>query len=69
MHATHLARCAGLSDNALNGLPTVDFGAQGATRYLQWSEEIANYPSCFLGHRQSGKRRQPAGAQPDGYGG
>ncbi len=54
--------------NALNGLPTVDFGAQGATRCLQWSEEIAGIQAVFW---SSAVRRAECllGAQPGGYGG
>ncbi len=52
--------------NALNGLPTVDFGAQGATRCLQWSEEIAGIQAVFwvIGSQEGGGSllgRSPAG--------
>jgi len=33
--------------NALNGLPAVDFGAQGSTRCLQWSAELAGVQTVF----------------------
>ena len=33
--------------NALNGLPVVDFGAQGSSRCLQWNSEIAGIQAVF----------------------
>ena len=52
--------------NALNGLPAVDFGAQGSTRCLQWSAEIAGIQTVFwvIGSQAGGGSllgRGPAG--------
>ena len=52
--------------NALNGLPAVDFGAQGSTRCLQWSAEIAGVQTVFwvVGSQAGGGNllgRGPAG--------
>lgn len=55
--------------NALNGLPAVDFGAQGSTRCLQWSAEIAGVQTIFwvIGSQAGGGSL--LGRKPDGTAG